>query len=608
MIGEVKDNMRKIENKEWIFKCSFFMAFVTHCALFFGGAMSVNEDNFTIYREGYTNAALGRWVCDVLYKLGIPGPYRAQSWIGIFVVLALAVVCTVVLSMIKVTNKISALLIMEILVAFPTLAYSYGYLYDAVLYTFSLMFASLAVWMANRWKHGWMGGALCLMFSLGLYQAWIAFAVTLVIVYIVVEIKEDNYNRNQMIALIFRNVFMGIGGLSIYLLSVRVYNAVYNITLSSYKGLDSMGNISLTNLPRLIINCYVSFGKFVFGIFYHMPKPIIVLNYIIIILLFLMSMHVIIKKMRTKKYLEAGLFFAFLAILPIGMCLMEIVANTDTLSIYAICLLYVLLIKWVDDWLENPEEGAVRNRKVICKGIYIVSAIMVTFFFFVTQIYYFKLHVFYQRTYAMANRVVMRIEELEEYPQVRKVLIGGTPINRQDYGTAEVMFDDVIINDRGLWGQYVGMSASGMSDYSLVKFNHFMNGFLGTNFESIKADEAVERLKTDEYAKMPLWPNKGSVQVIDDVIVVKMDEYRWIDINKNNQTHEFRLQSGDEGKMYYVWQLFKDEKEISNYVGKDRTFEADLDEVGSYYARVYIKNEETGKTLASVVSEDIVIN
>ena len=70
----------------------------------------------------------------------------------------MAVMCMAVLSIVKVRNKISAYLVIALLVIFPTLAYSYGYLFDSVLYAFSLMFAALAVWMTNKWKYGWLGG------------------------------------------------------------------------------------------------------------------------------------------------------------------------------------------------------------------------------------------------------------------------------------------------------------------------------------------------------------------------------------------------------------------------------------------------------------------
>ena len=153
--------MSKSISKEWIFLNAFLISFISHCSFFFGGAMAINEDNFTFYRcvdDIFVNAPYGRWFGDVLLKLGIVGSYRVPSWAGIFIILAMAIMCMAVLSIVKVRNKISAYLVIATLVTFPTLAYSYGYLFDSVLYAFSLMFAALAVWMTNKWKHGWLGG------------------------------------------------------------------------------------------------------------------------------------------------------------------------------------------------------------------------------------------------------------------------------------------------------------------------------------------------------------------------------------------------------------------------------------------------------------------
>ena len=199
--------MKRTDRSEWIFCVSLLLAFLTHCSMFFGGALGVNEDNFAVKKIS-SNAGYGRWVCDVLYRMGIPGSYLAQAWIGIFIILVLAVLCTVVLSMVKVKNTGSAVLIMAVLISFPTLSYGYGYLSDAVFYAFSLMFAALAVYCTNRWKHGWAAGAVLIMLSLGLYQAWLSFAAAFAICNLIVQLKEKEWNQKQMMSLLLRHAAM----------------------------------------------------------------------------------------------------------------------------------------------------------------------------------------------------------------------------------------------------------------------------------------------------------------------------------------------------------------------------------------------------------------
>lgn len=602
-----ENEMKQEEKREWVFAISFAMAFVTHCSLFFGGAMSVNEDNFTVYKEGVANATLGRWVCDVLYKIGIPGAYRAQSWIGFFVLPALAAVCVIVLRLIKIENKISMLLTIAVLVSFPTLAYSYGYLYDSVMYTFSLLFAALAVYVTNRRKYGWILGAVCLMLSLGLYQAWISFAVTFTIVYIIIEIKNNNLENRQLTRLILQNLGMGIGGLICYLASVKIYNMLYHIELASYKGLNSMGSISLSGLPVLVLNCYKAFARFLKGGFYYMPNGIKVLNGILTLLMFFTCLYVFVRKIKAKRYLEAVILGVLTLALPIGMCLMDLVSgSSDNLSVYGVCLVYVLIIKYTDDWIKSKESLPVKGGGFFIKVIHFMTICVIFCFLFITQIYYYKLHVFYQRTFALANRVAMRIEEMEEYPEIRKVVIGGTPKLRQDYGASEVMFDDVILNDRGLWGQFVGLSAPVSSDYSLSKFIRFMNGFLGTNYESAGLDEAKEIMQTNQYSDMPLWPDKQSIQVINDTLTIKMEEWCWINYKTTGNEYEFNLNDGHEN-VFFVWQLFKDGIEIANYEGERYTYNVSLEEPGTYFAKVFIKDAHTKSNIALVVSDNIVI-
>lgn len=593
--------MSKTNSKKWIFCTSFILAFITHCSMFFGGAMSANEDNFTIYFRSM-NASYGRWICDILYELGISSCYLVQSWIGIWVILALASVCTMLLSMIKIRSIAGALLIMAFLVTFPTLSYGYGYMRDAMFYAFALMFATLAVFLTEKWKYGWLGGAFALMVSLGLYQAWISFAAALVILLIIFRIKDGSTDRKQLVLFVFQNLGMGVVGVGLYLISVKVYNSIFDITLYSAKGIDSMGKIPLSDLPERIINCYHSFGLCLSGKFYYMPKAVIGLNCVILILCLIYSIYIFISKIYLKMYLEGVLFLIATMVLPIGMCLMNIAGDyNDTLSLYAVCLLYIAAIKYFDDFQQH-------YKKLFTKGVYIISVILIAFFFLITQTYYFKVHVFYQRTYAIANRIIMRIEELDEYPQIHKVVIGGNLRGRKDYAKAEKMFDDVIINDRGFFGQYIALNTSS-SDYSLRKFPSFMNGFLGSNFESIQMEEASQCFKTNEYAQMPVWPHKGSVKAIDDIIVVKMEEYYWIDTEEADGTCEFSLQGKHaiDGDVSFIWRIYKNDMEVSAFKGSYDVCKFALDEPGTYAARLQIRDKKTGELLHEALSNDITI-
>lgn len=456
----------------------------------------------------------------------------------------------------------------------------------------------MEVWLA--------GGGIFLVFSLGLYQAWIAFAVTLVIVHLILESKETEKDKKKIVTAILRNMLMGIYGIVCYLLSVKVFNAVFGLSLYSYKGLDSMGSIKLSEIPERISNCYKAFFEFMQGKYYAMSNTIVILNYVVLVLILLMSLFVLINQLKNKNFLYSFFFVIFILALPMGTCFMELVANTDTLSIYANCIVYVLLVKYCDDWVENTETPRVKIKKIFSACIYTVSVIMVFFFFFLTQVYYQKVHVFYQRTYALANRIVMRIEELDEYPQVKKVAVVGDMDGYQGHGTSQTIFSDVVINDRGLHNQFIGIDEA-TSSYQLKKFVSFMNGFLGTDFINVELDEAKEKLRTDDYFRMPVWPNRGSVQAIGDAIFVKMNHYRWLEMEEKDGKYQFRLRAEEQNDVCYLWQIFKDEEKVLHELKDEDTFEVVLEDAGTYFARVYIKDAESKISMITVTGDKFVI-
>lgn len=599
------------DNKEKIFFRALLLAFITHCSLFFGGAMWVNEDNWSIYRKYLSSiiqAPYGRWFGDVCLKLGIISPYRTPAWAGIFVIIALAITCIAVLSVLKINNKVPSYLVMAVLVSFPTLAYSYGYMLDSVLYALSLMLATLSVWMVIRWKFGWVGGAICLMLSLALYQAWLAFAVTLVIVHVVIMSKDENINKEDIFVFIFRSILMGIAGAILYLVSTNVFNFIFHVKLYSYKGLNSMGNIQLSELPEKISNCYKAFRYYITGKYYIMSEPIIWLNYVVIAIIVVFTLFYFIQNIRRKKYVNAFLYLVFTLVLPIGMCFLELVMNTDTLSVYANCMMYILLIKYCDDWIKEGNSIPLRWKKIFGVGVYTVGTIMVAFFFFVTQMYYQKGHVFFQRTYALANRITMRIEEMEKDPSIRKVVVAGELFGSQiqSNGSNQTMFADVISNDRGLFGQYVGIGEP-VSTYQLMKFVSFMNGLIGTDYQAVKLEEALPIIESDEYLQMPIWPDKESVKVIDDIIFVKMYYYRYMETEETNGKYLFRLKAEEQGDVIYWWRVYKDNKKIIDEENTSETFETVLEEPGTYLIRLHVKDSESNEVLFDVASEEIII-
>ena len=67
------------------------------------------------------------------------------------------------------------------------------------------------------------------------------------------------------------------------------------------------------------------------------------------------------------------------------------------------------------------------------------------------------------------------------------------------------------------------MGATGfeVNDYS---YDRFIKNFLGFDISFASQEEMDSILETDAFKRMPSYPFEGSIQIIDNIVVVKLSE------------------------------------------------------------------------------------
>ncbi|MFZ2888375.1 MAG: hypothetical protein WAZ67_05185, partial [Ruminococcus bromii] len=83
--------------------------------------------------------------------------------------------------------------------------------------------------------------------------------------------------------------------------------------------------------------------------------------------------------------------------------------------------------------------------------------------------------------------------------------------------------NDVAIDDKYDVSQILCLSPMIEKDLLFDEYHtvSYLNNSLNCSFSSATKEEKEEIINTNEYKNMPVWPIKGSIQVIDDIIVIK---------------------------------------------------------------------------------------
>ena len=127
---------------------------------------------------------------------------------------------------------------------------------------------------------------------------------------------------------------------------------------------------------------------------------------------------------------------------------------------------------------------------------------------------YLRLQLEYESTYSFATRVAYSIENNENYTLGKPVYISGH-FNYAEYPTRRKAFNE-FSEFTGIFSDYI--------IYTQEQLTYFLKDTLNLTYTEPDS-ELLEQIKSSKvYINMPAYPENGSVQDIDGVLVVKLSE------------------------------------------------------------------------------------
>lgn len=501
-----------------IFFCSIILILMTHLYAFTN--VFINHDNIGhLFADGGFGIYSGRWL--LKWATSLAGDFSSPWLDGIVGALFFAAACTVFVAIFDIRRPLPACLLILCMVAFPTVASIYAYMFTASQYFLSMLLAVLAAWLLHR--RGMtrsLLSVLCIVCSMGLYQAFFSLTAAILVLTMLIEVCKGRWKDSVKDFLFMGLHYLGwlALGLALYLVITKVCLWYTDTKLVDYQGLSSMGQITFHILLQRIKEAYCQLGIYYFrnpNMYPVQFRTLIAASFVIdavVIGLLLLSRGL------CKNIVNLLQLTILLVIFPLACNSIYLMANIGTvhhLMIYPAVLpllLPVLLGSQMTaqdlDALEGRGKGKLWALTMFCVcGMLLVQAAFGYHFVVLTNRAYTCMDLTYKSAYAYYTRLTAKVELQEGYTSDTHIAF---------FGKAAQPFNVPYPNMTGVISLNVAINM-----YSRPQF---LTYFMGNSY-CYASEEEMEMIKaTPEFRQMPCYPAEGSIRTIDGVIAVKLGE------------------------------------------------------------------------------------
>lgn len=518
---------KRFLNKETRIACITVIccAFLTHLFRFTNDLP--NHDAFLGRFSSDDFTTLGRWLNYYVSKLD--GRFSAPWLSGALSMLFLCSASVLSIRMLEIKKPIGIVTVGCLMVTCPVVANTLAYW--GYPFFIALLLSVAGAYLTDRKRFGWIGGGILMGMSLAVYQAYIFTAIALFgIRYLCLLLSPDTDDRTMLKKLLSYALSLALAA-AVYMVGLTVVLSYRGIVLDDYKGISSM----LSGEGMVLQSAWDAIGR-IYGYFLNpstwrasgMFHSEIARFAFGLALVTNLGLTVYLMLANGKR---SALRYALIALVTLaaplvfnGMYFID-AANVHTCMVYALVMVFAesaVLYEHTSECINMRGGGGrsfIRNGALALGYVLTVTfAVLGLNWFGYSDHAYAAMQLQFDGQYAMANRIVDRIEQMEEYTPNMPIYFAGNPQN----GNYDGQRDDE-------FSYYANTVAFGYGgDYTYFLHDGYMKKFfanyLGVYYASPDESDARAAMQSDAYGDMPCFPHKDSVKMIDGIVLVKLGE------------------------------------------------------------------------------------
>lgn len=473
-----------------------------------------HDDVLYLFGKGAT-ADSGRWGLELL-RIIIPD--YSLPWLhGIISLLLLSVAICIILNLFQLRNILSRVLLPALIICFPSQIGTFCYMYTSSCYAVAFLLAVLAVWGANQpGIPSKIFSVLCITLMLSIYQAYLSIVAGLMVLLLIrmLLISEPADGESSAAGKAFLvgvlDLLLIAAALLLYVGTVRLYQQVSGIEYNAYS------NELMLYAPGFPKGIPVAYRMFLYNLTsrYNMLLVSKTSRLLHFIALLITGAGVFIHLLRKKKPLEVIFLLLLLLLLPVCICGLYIViywAGIHTLVLYGYIILYVLMFLVAETLPETSYKILLHGMKdVLVVSLAAVIGINICF----ANRTFLKLHLAYENAYSLATTLVTQLRSIPGYER-------DTPVAIYPSAGSALRFSNHFGDEEMLSHDLMGAQFQLLTGYTEQAFLEY---YIGADVNLVSHEQA-DRLAHDERCRqMPVYPDSGSISVIDGTVFVKFED------------------------------------------------------------------------------------
>ena len=479
------------------FRVPFLTAFLAGLAAHgfaFTNKLLNHDEIESLFGKGATITS-GRWG---LEPVKILFPDWSMPWIyGILSLLMISAAACLMLRILEIRRPSLRLLLAALVTTFPSLTGTFCFMFTSSAYAWAFLLAVLSVRLQQEGR--FLQAVPVLVLALGIYQAYIAVAASL----FVLDMLRQSLDGERSVPAIIRQ---GLRALGMMLLSVAIYYGIALLVLrfagesfNTYVTDNVNGSVGLLRRVRIAYDAF--FYVFSFRNFYLISSEALRYVHIVFAVLTLGCLTVI--ALRAGRPLHAALAAFLTLLLPLAICCMFLIMSEQsihTLVMYSFIAVYLLAALVMERMSTPVARGA---AALLSAALALIAAGNIYF----ANMTYLKMQLEHENAKAFYTVLLTRVMETEGFDGDSRLAILGqqdTLLHRYDELDTDLL---------------QGPNRDLVNIYSR---ENYLKLFLGCELPFADEDSLSKLERDPRVEAMPVYPYTGSVQKIDDFLVVKL--------------------------------------------------------------------------------------
>lgn len=467
-----------------------------------------NWDSLVFRYDAQNMLSMGRWFLPI--ASGISSFYDLPWLTGILAIVFHALGAVAITQMFKVENKITAFFIGAIVVAFPTVTSIMMYNYVADAYALSFLFAVLAALFLTRERPKYLISIFFIALSVGIYQAYITVTIMLLLCYLIIKALSKDVKIKEIFVYIGKFLLTGVLGMVIYYLILTVLLKLTNTTLLNYQGFDEAASFSSID----IFASLYTIKETVLGYFFNFTNGInffCVINILIIIVSVVFYFVYIIK--NKLGILKTIIIAVLVALLPFGACALSFINNEidyhNLMKMGFLIFYLIFILAYEKIKLKNFNFQVIKSWSVL-----VLSVVLIFNYIIIANVSYHKLNMAYEKSIGTLNRIADRIEQTEGASACDSILVLGALEDSHAYSS------DISLDMTGATDGYIIRADDEIVGQSVLC--SALNDYCGKDYKFLAGKEKQQLIDKLEENSLGIWPDKNSIKIVDNVIVIKL--------------------------------------------------------------------------------------